>query len=301
MFITLVAQSTTIMLTVWVGKEKNYTRTWNTEEYEQRFSDPVSLAGVIQETCDWLNRQGLQSVRAIVWQRRQVEIAGFEFFAEGLAEALKGISYEVPFWFEDRLPEIAQISGLPGIVRRGVYDKAAHEAAIYQTSLELGYTPNQFIVANLSEGVTVAAYSEGQLLDVNNARDGEGPMGLTTTGNLPTELLIHWAYTSGEDLAVLEGKLNHGGWAAYEGNISKAEWESILAYQVLKEIGAMRAVLKQKAELVILTGKLTFSEKLIGTICGQLPLTLPVKIVPRVDVELGLARIWTKEEAGEVR
>ncbi|MHB1652216.1 MAG: hypothetical protein ACYCVD_07020 [Desulfitobacteriaceae bacterium] len=297
MFVTLVFQPSGVLLAAWAGQERPHARAW-LENTCINLTDPVEPARSKQEILDWLAQRGIHSVDAVVWQRPREVTAWFTGLVEGLAKALGGTSQEIPLWWEETLPEIAQVSGFLGIVRRGVYDKAAHEAAFDYASLELGRAPGRYIVASLGDGVSVAAYAEGRLLDVNNARDGEGPMGLKYTGSLPTELLIDWAFTSGETLSILEERLEQGGWSAYEGKMTQAKWESILAYQVLKEIGAMQAVLKQEVELIVLTGELAYRTEFIDKIILRLPVLIPVIVVPGVDRALGLARIWDKGETG---
>lgn len=287
-----------------------------------------------EPVVNWLAGQGVEDLQAVVWEgtdssgrerevreraglssggnhgvdeadsRKQAQVwqeHGLAFLARELARIYRGSLCEIPAWWEEELPEPARVSGFPGIERRGVYDRIAHMAALCQAEQEAGLSrKSRIIVASLGEGVSVAAYVGGKLLDVNNARDGEGPMGLTCAGSLPTEPLVHWAFSGGKSRLELErGLTESGGWAAYSGKMSREKWEEVLVYQVLKEIGGMRAVLQQEVDRVILTGDRALGQELTERIRESLPSNLPVQVIPGVNRALGLARIWLTDIRAE--
>jgi len=85
------------------------------------------------------------------------------------------------------------------------------------------------------------------------------------------------------------------GWAAYQGVMKVEEWEDILAYQVVKEIGSMRAVLRGAVDAIVLTGELAEHGELIRKINERLSGDVEVVVLPGVDIALGLAEIWRQE------
>ncbi|KLU61384.1 butyrate kinase 2 [Peptococcaceae bacterium CEB3] len=293
MFLTWVEQVKGIELTLWRGEERLESRCF--PPYGPAAGDQNTEPDALRVACEgWLGGLGVSALQVVL-------VAGLDFRASAsgscrvdkLARTFGACLCAIPLWWEEDLPELAEVSGFPGIKRKGVYDRIAHEAALCR--LERESEPNlsaRLIVASLGEGVSVAAYAGGRLLDVNNARDGEGPMGWKCSGSLPTEPFIHWAFTGGKTRAELESALEEeGGWAAYKGMMSAEEWEEIMAYQVVKEIGAMRAVLKQRVDRIVLTGEMA-SRSGMARIRKRLPPDPAVQEIPGADRALGLARIW---------
>lgn len=293
MFLTMLWREDSLLCALWQGEKRQSTRTW-------RKTDAVSFSGENgkldegfgQEVMDWTNNAGVIKLEAVVWQNR--------FFkglhetavqlASDLAERFSSELFEVPLWWEEDLPEVAQYSGFPGITRRAVYDKVSH-AAILAAQAQKNRLSGRFLVANFGDGTTVAAYDQEILLDCNNARDGEGPMGLTYSGTLPTEPFIQLVFRSGKPQSYFEQKLSESGYAAYEGVLTRREWEEIWLYQVLKEIGAMQAVLKMKADLILAVGTLSRDVQLMKRLAGRLPPALKLEIVDP-DLLQGLANTW---------
>lgn len=304
MFLTILGNENKLVCTLWQGKERLSDRVW-------RGSGRLSLAlergeqglskldeSFYQEMIEWLRAQGAVRLEAVVWQNRHPEdLAGLARFIQELSAWAGTEAVEIPLWWEGELPELARYSGFPGINRRAVYDRVRHEAVLGGLSRQ-GRLPNHSILADLGEATTIAAYAGKDLLDCNNARDGEGPMGLSHSGSLPTEPLIHFACHSGKTLSELEHKLSVSGWAAYQGILTREQWEAVWLYQVLKEIGAMQAALKMKAEVVFATGSLSRDFNLMKRLSEGLPSPLSLEVVEE-DLSLGLAEMWFGVGIGE--
>lgn len=299
MFATLEVKTAEVTLIQWEGESCLAAQTWILADFPEIFTDQTQLTKLAKDVGGWLNKP----IEALVWQEKFEENTSADRLAEELAIALTkkwgGEIVTVPALWEETLPEVAQISGLPEIVRLGVYDRVAHEAALYQVG-KLAPLDGRFIVACLGQTVSIAAYAEGRLLDVNNSWDGDGPMGLMTAGTLPSSDLVKWAFTSGQTHAEAEKKLvNESGWAAYQKTMTEEQWHEILAYQVVKEIGSMQAVLRGRVDGVILTGELTKRPELVRLVTGRLPDTVEVYVLPGSDVARGLAVLWQEEKRAE--
>jgi len=232
-------------------------------------------------------------IRAVIWQKVQASMP------ESLHEWLSHLGcrvkvVEIPYLWEAELPPIAQISGLPEIKRVGIYDRAAH-AAVIEEKLPFPGTEANFIVICMDDGVSVAAYQKGVLLDVNNSLEGEGPMGLKRAGALYSADLVTLAFNSGQTYEELYRRIvNGGGWEAWKEHISEQKWEDILAYQIAKEVGAMRAVLRNEVDFIALTGRLAGRASLVERIILRLPKSIPVHVAKGIKRTLGLARIWVE-------
>lgn len=286
MFLTVLWNEEKLCCTLWQGKERLSDRVWMTAGATgESFSQAVK---------PWLEAHAAVPLEVVVWQKRQPENTAAsettEHFAKELASWSGGNLFEVPLWWEEELPYLARYSGFPGIVRQAVYDKVRHEAAL-GTLIRQGELPKECILANFEEATTIAAYRGTSLLDCNNGRDGEGPMGLSYSGLLPTEPLIQFAFQSGKPLSDLEHKLLISGWVAYQGMLKRQEWEEIWMYQVLKEIGAMQAVLRFRAQQVFATGILAQDSSLMKRISERLPWPLRLEVISE-DLSLGLACTW---------
>lgn len=294
MFVTLEVKTLEVTLALWEGYGHPSARTWSLAESSNRQTE---INRLIAEVGQWLQENEVSSIEGVIRQENgQATNELAEYLARFLTRRWGGQSRSIPLLWNEELSELAKISGMPEITRQGIYDRVAHEAAIQRVNALQRNSDNRLIVACLGDGVSVAAYDSGKVLDVNNSWDGEGPMGLKRAGTLPTIGLVTWAFQSGKTLNELEQSLVSGsGWEAYKTQLNEAEWEKILAYQVVKEIGAMRAVLRNEVDAIVLTGELTRRADLVRQIAEYLPESIPLHVFPGVDVARGLAAIWLQE------
>lgn len=188
----------------------------------------------------------------------------------------------------DEMEPIAKISGLPGVERNSVFHALNHFniSREYANSINRNYKDLRLVVAYIgSGGVSVGAHRYGQVVDVNQAFDGDGPFSMTRTGSLPVGQLIDLCY-SGKYTHQEMRKLitEQGGIKAYLGTKSLTEVMNrvdsgdetarfvvdAMAYQIAKEIGGMAAVLEFNIDATLIMGSIMnnkfFTEKLISRI-----------------------------------
>jgi butyrate kinase len=134
-------------------------------------------------------------------------------------------------------------------------------------------------------GVSVGAHRNGQVVDVNQAFDGDGPFSMTRTGSLPVGQLIDLCYNGKYTRDEMRKLITEqGGVKAYLGTKSLSEITGrveqgdeqatfimdAMAYQIAKEIGSMAAVLEFDVDAVLIMGSIMnnkfFSDKLISRI-----------------------------------
>ena len=229
-------------------------------------------------------------------------------------------SYIVDPVVVDEMREIARISGVPEIPRKSIFHALNQKAVGRRAAKDIGkaYADTNLIVAHLGGGISVGAHCRGQVIDVNNALDGEGPFSPERSGGLPAGELVKLCFSGKyEQEGVYKKILGKGGLVAYLGTndgrevvrrINKGDAEAKLiyeamAYQVAKEIGSCAAVLKGEMDAIILTGGLAYDDMLTGWIRERVDFLGNVKVYPGEDEMIALAegalRILRKEETSQ--
>lgn len=217
----------------------------------------------------------------------------------------------------DEMQEVARISGMPDIPRVSIFHALNQKAVARRYAVETGkkYQELNLIVAHLGGGISVGAHYEGNVIDVNNALDGEGPFSPERTGGLPVgdlaKMCFSGKYTHAEMKKKITGK---GGLVAYLGTNDGREVEAMIskgdsnaklifeamAYQVAKEIGSCAAVLKGKVDAIILTGGLAYGEILVNWIKDRVDFIGDVVVYAGEDemsaLALGGLRVLRNEE-----
>lgn len=217
----------------------------------------------------------------------------------------------------DEMQEVARISGMPELERKSIFHALNQKAVARRYAQENNrkYDDINVIVAHMGGGVSVGAHRKGQVVDVNNALDGDGPFSPERAGGLPAgdlaKLCFSGKYTHAEIKKLLKGK---GGLVAYLGtndgrDVTKMIQEGdknaelvykALAYQVGKEIGACAAVLKGQVDAIILTGGLAYDSVLTGWINESISFISDVVKYPGEDemsaLALGALRVLKGEE-----
>jgi len=201
----------------------------------------------------------------------------------------------------DEMEPIAKVSGLPQIERNSVFHALNHFniSREYAKSINRNYKELKMVIAYIGNGgVSVGAHRKGQVVDVNQAFDGDGPFSMTRTGSLPVGQLIDLCY-SGKYTRDEMRKLitEQGGIKAYLGTKSLSHVTAMvdegdeqatfivdaMAYQIAKEIGSMAAVLEFDVDAILIMGSIMnnrfFSEKLIN----RIKKIAPVSVYPVVN------------------
>jgi butyrate kinase len=218
----------------------------------------------------------------------------------------------------DELQPEARLSGHPLLPRRSIFHALNQKAVARRAAKDLGkrYQDCRLVVAHLGGGISVAAHDRGQVVDVNNALDGEGPFTPERSGTLPAgqlvELCFSGKYSRDEVMRMVKGK---GGLAAYLGTTDVREVEKriaegdpeaeavfrAMAYQISKEIGAQSAVLEGKVDAIVLTGGIAYSERLVKLVSDRVKAFAPVLVYPGEDEGRALAEGVLRVLEGEER
>lgn len=177
----------------------------------------------------------------------------------------------------DELCDVARVTGLPQIERRSVFHALNQKAVArkYAAQNGLKYDDLNLIVVHLGGGISIGAHHKGEVVDVNNALDGDGPFSPERSGSLPVgdfvDLATSGEYTNSQLRAMITG---HGGIVAHlntndvreveeavrQGDLRAKLILDAMAYNVSKCIGAKAVVLKGRVDAIILTGGIAHSE-----------------------------------------
>lgn len=204
----------------------------------------------------------------------------------------------------DELTPVARISGHPDFQRTSIFHALNQKAIarIYAKENGRKYEDLNLIVAHMGGGISVGAHSQGRVVDVNNALDGEGPFSPERSGTLPMGAFLEMCFSGkpkGEIKKMLKGE---GGMVAYLGTNDAYEvelkaqndshWaliEEAMFYQTAKEIGAMATVLKGKVDAILLTGGIAHNKDAMHHITDRVSFIAPIKIYPGEDEMRALA------------
>lgn len=217
----------------------------------------------------------------------------------------------------DEMEPIAKLTGNPILTRRSIFHALNQKAVARKAAAELGreYSECNFVVVHLGGGISVGAHRKGQVVDVNNALDGDGPFTPERSGGLPAgdlaKICFSGKYTLDDIKRMIKG---NGGIVAYlgtndmmqvENEVEKGNqhWLDIyhaMAYQISKEIGAMAAVLHGNVDAVIVTGGIAYDKKFVAWIEEATSFIAPMKVYPgEMEMEalaLGALRVLQGRE-----
>ena len=207
----------------------------------------------------------------------------------------------------DELQDVARISGIPELPRRSIFHALNQKAVAKRYAKENGkrYNDLNLVVVHMGGGVSVAAYRDGLVVDVNNTLDGYGPFSPERAGSVPVgdlvKLCFSGKYTQAEIYSKIVGK---GGYVAYLNtndarDVLKAreegdEYASLIfdafIYQICKAIGEMSTVLNGKVDQIILTGGIAYSPVVVNAIKEKVQWISDVTVYPGEDELLALAQ-----------
>lgn len=234
-----------------------------------------------------------------------------------IANGLNIPAYIVDPVVVDELDPIARISGIPFIERKSIFHALNHKAVARWAARRFGknYHETNLIVAHLGGGISVGAHRNGRVIDVNNGLHGDGPFSPERAGTVPAGDLISLCFSGHDSWEDMMNKIvGEGGLLGYLGTNNIGEVEemiaegndeaklvfSAMAYQIAKEIGAVSVVLYGKVDAIVLTGRLTDSQRLIDEIIEHVHWIADVIVHPGENELLALAqgayRVLTGEE-----
>ncbi len=197
----------------------------------------------------------------------------------------------------DEMQDVARIAGHPEFTRLSIFHALNQKASARKAAAKLGkkYEECNFIVAHMGGGISVGAHRKGAVVDVNNALNGDGPFSPERSGGLPAGQLVEMCfsgkYSEKEIMKKLKG---HGGLKAYLGTADGSEIQNrvrngdreaslilnAMGYQIVKEIGALAAVLMGELDGIILTGGLAYSDILMEYIDKHISFLSRIFIYP---------------------
>ncbi len=262
-----------------------------------------------------VNDQMLEDLKVGVQGQHASNLGGL--IANEIVQDIGGRAFIVDPVIVDEMEPVARYSGIPEIERRSIFHALNQKAVARQAARDMDkkYENCNLIVAHLGGGISVGAHANGQVIDVNNALDGEGPFSPNRSGGLPVGDLIKMCfsgkYTQEEILKKIVGE---GGLVAYLGTADLRkieEWVETgdeeaylifraMAYQVAKDIGSMATVLKGQVDAIILTGGMAYSERLTKLISDRVSFIAPVVKYPgeseQEALALGALRVLRGEE-----
>jgi len=206
----------------------------------------------------------------------------------------------------DELQDVARLTGHPAIKRVSIFHALNQKATgrTYAQSCGMAYEDLNLIIAHLGGGISIGAHKKGQVIDVNNALDGDGPFSPERSGSLPVGSLVEYCFKDGisydavkEMITVKGGLMAYTGSndahkleiAARQGNKKARLLQQAMGYQISKEIGAMAAVLSGEVHAIILTGGIAHNPDLTGYIKEHVSFIAPVFIYPGEDEMRALA------------
>lgn len=268
------------------------------------------MAGGTYEVNDEL----INDLKAGVQGQHASNLGGI--LANEIAKEVGGRAFIVDPVVVDELENVARISGVPELPRKSKFHALNQKAVAkrYGKESEIGYNNLNLIVVHMGGGVSVGAHRLGQVIDVNNALDGDGPFSPERAGAVPVGDLIKMCfsgkYTEAEVYSKIVGK---GGYVAYlntndardvlkakeEGNEYAELIYDAFIYQICKSIGEMATVLKGEVDGIILTGGIAYSPIVVNDIKERVEWISDIKVYPGEDELLALAQGAIRVLSGE--
>lgn len=206
--------------------------------------------------------------------------------ADDIAQTLQIESFIADPVVVDEMSPIAKVSGHPYFERTPIFHALNQKAIarMYARQIRRKYEELNLIVVHMGGGISVGVHEKGQVIDVNQALNGEGPFSPERSGSLPVIDVIKACFSgefTQEDLSkMVVGK---GGFVAYLGTNDALEienrikagdknadfYDSAMAYQISKEIGAASTVLKGDVDGILLTGGLAYGKQFVEKITSR--------------------------------
>jgi len=220
----------------------------------------------------------------------------------------------------DEFMDISRLSGHPWLKRRSIFH-ALNQKAIarrFSADVKKSYFDMNLVVAHMGGGISVGIHAKGQVLDANNALDGDGPFSPERSGTLPVgdlvDLCFSGKYTHKEVRAAITG---NGGMVAYFGTNNMMEIEErsktdpevklaidAMIYQISKEIGAVSTAVNGEVDAILLTGGLAHWGYLTDEITKRVKFISKVHVYPGeyelLALALGALRVLRGEEEAKV-
>lgn len=215
----------------------------------------------------------------------------------------------------DEMEDIARITGIKGMERKGIGHNLNMRAAALRYSRESGkpYSESRVIVAHLGGGISVSFHREGRIVDT--IVDDEGPFSAERAGGLPYFQLIDMMAAGGYDKkAMMKLVKTKGGLVSHLGVNSCVDVESriksgdsyaalvyeAMGHNIAKNIGKLAVVARGRLDAIIVTGGVANSAMMVGFIKERVSFLAPVVVYPGENemesLALGVSRVLRGEE-----
>ncbi|MCH4886430.1 butyrate kinase [Acidaminobacter sp. JC074] len=216
----------------------------------------------------------------------------------------------------DEFEDVSRITGLKDIKKASWLHALNHKAVCRDEAKKMGgkYEDFNFIVAHLGSGISIVPHKRGRMIDGSGGRS-DGPFSPERSGGLLTYDLINLCYSGKYSHKEMVSKVSTiGGMYDYLGTkdmrdiekrIDQGDKEAELifdafVYQIAKEISQYGASLRGAVDKIILTGGISYSEKVVTGIKDRVSYLADVVVKPgEMELEalaLGAIRVLTGEE-----
>lgn len=219
--------------------------------------------------------------------------------AKSIGDLANVSSYIVDPVGVDEFKEVARITGLKELPKVSLIHALNMKAILHRRVEELNIKieDENFIVAHLGGGISIAPFERGLAIDVNNAIQ-MGPMSPERSGQLPVGDLVKMCFSGEYTLSEMQYKVQGGGGLmSYLGTTDAEQIQDrinngdefakiifdAMAYQIGKEIGSCSTVLKGNVRNIILTGGLAYSSYLVKKITDMVSFISEVIVYPGED------------------
>jgi butyrate kinase len=215
----------------------------------------------------------------------------------------------------DELTPVARLTGLPEMPRQCIFHALNQKAVAKRFAAEKGkaYEELNLIVAHLGGGISVGCHAKGQVVEVNNALNGDGPFSPERAGTVQAMQFAKMVKERSLDdiKKLLAGK---GGLVAHLGTNDAREVErrihegdkqaelvyDALIYQIARYIAANSVAVNGKIDYILLTGGIAYSKYLTARLIEKVQFIAPVEVLPGEDELQALAegayRVLTSKE-----
>lgn len=200
---------------------------------------------------------------------------------------------------DEFIPE-ARLTGVPGINRISVFHALNTKAVARRYAREKGcrYEDLNLIMVHLGGGVSVGAHRKGEVIDVNNALNGDGPFSPERAGSVPADQLVELCFSGQYDKRQIKRMLNgEGGLKAHLGTtdvkfIAEQAQQGIepykgvldaMLYGVAKNVGERAAALCGKVDAIIITGGIAYSDYCVKGISKWIDWIAPITVYAGED------------------
>lgn len=205
----------------------------------------------------------------------------------------------------DELLPLNRMTSNANIRKYSRYHALEHEAGLVHLGriFETRVDDMNCIVAYMDDLTSVGAYERGICIDVNDCIGAEGPMGLTSSGDVPVAQIAGYFMDRECTYREMEEQLlDKSGIFQYTGirnaeelDAKYAEDENVrmacqaMAYQIAKWIGSCALVLRGRVDGILLAGKAADSNILKELVKKRIKKIAPVFIAADLEVEAYMA------------